>query len=545
MPAKYSHIKKRPPVAPKNSKKGNNSTGNSPKHTHNRRHDTPNPHGDRSLTQAKSAVSELERAIARILLLRYEQDIARLFSTRLHHISVVYIPTFVMKCVTLAGPGWAAHNADSEEIKDFFRTVIGMDLRQAGERVATKSLLWSYTALRHFAMSNGVAICQKKGLHSMRLLPYISGIKAHLAALESMASPTLLKPPHLGGFAAGQHTLEEACQTKYARWSEIPLEWREESDWRPKVRLGYDKIVQTLWRVAKEFDIRGYGQILRDKLSNKWCECGCSTDHLGDVCEKTVREHEEESGVRSGKHREWDGRGSGIFGWETDEEEDIWELELDFRGIDPSMTIGEIMEWRFLRAEHEKEQGNIAFRRAMFDTAITHYEAAHKIEPELPHFQLNIAAAYLKLSKWIEAEEACSKALSQHRSSKGLFRRAKARQMLGKTDDAMKDLRTILRFQPSNRDAQSELMALLPPNTAPPLPASSSSSDDQQYLEHLHDDVPLWEHHREVTEKGKQKLTMTMKTELTDREKEMQRLRKSNMAFPGGISMLLRRFDRR
>lgn len=259
-------------------------------------------------------------------------------------------------------------------------------------------------------MSNGVAICQKKGLHSMRLLPYISGIKAHLAALESMASPTLLKPPHLGGFAAGQHTLEEACQTKYARWSEIPLEWREESDWRPKVRLGYDKTVQTLWRVAKEFDIRGYGQILRDKLSNKWCECGCSTDHLGDVCEKTVREHEEESGVRSGKQREWDGRGSGIFGWETDEEEDIWELELDFRGmdpdeleegVDPSMTIGEIMEWRFLRAEHEKEQGNIAFRRALFDTAITHYEAAHKIEPELPHYQLNIAAACLKLSKCV------------------------------------------------------------------------------------------------------------------------------------------------
>jgi hypothetical protein len=32
-----------------------------------------------------SAVSQLERAIARILLIRYEQDIARLFSTRLYN----------------------------------------------------------------------------------------------------------------------------------------------------------------------------------------------------------------------------------------------------------------------------------------------------------------------------------------------------------------------------------------------------------------------------------------------------------------------------
>lgn len=259
-------------------------------------------------------------------------------------------------------------------------------------------------------MSNGVAICQKKGLHSMRLLPYVPGIKSHLSALEAMAPPAIMKPPHLGGFAAGQHTLEEACQTKYSRWSEVPLEWREESDWRPKVRLGYDKVTQTLWRVAREFDIRGYGQVLRDKLTNKWCECGCSTDHLGDVCEKTVREQEEERGIRSGKHREWDGRGSGIFGWETEEEEDIWEVELDFRGmdpeeledgIDPSMTIGELMEWRFLRAEHEKEQGNMAFRRGLFDDAISHYEAAQKTEPELPHYQLNIAASYLKLSKLV------------------------------------------------------------------------------------------------------------------------------------------------
>ena len=80
-------------------------------------------------------------------------------------------------------------------------------------------------------------------------------------------------------------------------------------DWRTKIRIGYERIVDTLWDVAKEFDVRGYGVVLREKLTTKWCDCGCSTDHLGEVCERTVREEEEESGVRFGKQREWDGRG--------------------------------------------------------------------------------------------------------------------------------------------------------------------------------------------------------------------------------------------
>ena len=46
-------------------------------------------------------------------------------------------------------------------------------------------------------------------------------------------------------------------------------------------------------------------------------------------------------------------------------------------------------------------QGNVAFRRGEFNTAVKHYEAAHEIEPELPYYQLNLAAAYLKLNKYV------------------------------------------------------------------------------------------------------------------------------------------------
>ena len=69
-------------------------------------------------------------------------------------------------------------------------------------------------------------------------------------------------------------------------------------------------MVDTLWATAMEFDVRGYGLVLREKLTTKWCDCGCSTDHLGEVCEKTIREDEDDMARRVGKCREWDGRGA-------------------------------------------------------------------------------------------------------------------------------------------------------------------------------------------------------------------------------------------
>ncbi|KAG5652610.1 hypothetical protein H0H81_004392 [Sphagnurus paluster] len=468
MPAKYSHVKKR--SASGLLKKAGGGGSKDAGHTHTK--GGPNPHSGRSISKTIPAVSHLERGIARLLLLRYEQDIARLFSTRLYSIALIHLPTFVMRCIALAGPSWLAHNYDCEDIKDFFRAVISMDMRQAGERVATKSVLWSYTALRHFAMSNNVPICGKRGLHSLRLLDYYPALQAHVDALEAMPPPVFSKPPHLGSLQEGLEALEDACELKYRLLNDGG--W--DKDWREKVRYGYERLAQTLWKVAREFDVRGYGNILREKLTEKWCDCGCSTDHLGEVCERTVKEEEEENGVRVGKQREWDGRGSGVYGWETEEEEDIWELELDFggmdsdEGVDSEMTIGEIMEWRFFKAEQEKEEGNIAFRKGDFLKAVHHYEVAYEIEPELPHYQLNLAAAHLKLNNWMEAEKACSKALSQHRSSKGYFRRARARRMQNRPDEAIRDLRAVLKLQPTNTEAISELASLLPPLPERPSP---------------------------------------------------------------------------
>lgn len=146
MPIKYSHVKKR--SATTTPRKNNKNPPHSTSSGH--AHRNPTPHLDRSITQAMTAVSDLERGIARIFLLRFEQDISRLYSTRLHNVALVYIPKLIIDCINAASPGWIAVNADSDEVKDCLRAAISMDLRQAGERVATKSVLWSYTALRHF-----------------------------------------------------------------------------------------------------------------------------------------------------------------------------------------------------------------------------------------------------------------------------------------------------------------------------------------------------------------------------------------------------------
>lgn len=142
MAPKYSHVKKRGSAPP--------TTTPAKKPTTKQDNKKPSPHTDKKISQALTAVAQLERAISRVLLIRYEQDMARLFSTHLYSIALCHLPSLVMRCATLGGPGWIAVNADGEEIKEFFRSVIAMDLREAGERVATKSVLWSYTALRQF-----------------------------------------------------------------------------------------------------------------------------------------------------------------------------------------------------------------------------------------------------------------------------------------------------------------------------------------------------------------------------------------------------------
>ncbi len=56
-----------------------------------------------------------------------------------------------------------------------------------------------------------------------------------------------------------------------------------------------------------------------------------------------------------------------MIGWETELEEDTWKADLDFGGlpndeiedIEGAMSVGELMEWRYIKAEREKEKARL------------------------------------------------------------------------------------------------------------------------------------------------------------------------------------------
>ena len=159
----------------------------------------------------------------------------------------------------------------------------------------------------------------------------------------------------------------------------------------------------------------GYGLVLREKLSDKWCCLSCLgtvrlTSHFRsrlvvndltafarspqylEVCEPSLRDpsltpsnpsnpsHSNDPPTphsSKGKEREWDGRGAGVLGWETSEEEDLWKSNLDFAGdyqtlylvedeTEDVLTVGELMELRYIRAEREKELVCIVYRLVRF-----------------------------------------------------------------------------------------------------------------------------------------------------------------------------------
>ena len=91
--------------------------------------------------------------------------------------------------------------------------------------------------------------------------------------------------------------------------------------------------------------------------------------------------------------REWDGRGAGISGWGTQKEEDLWEAKLDFGasssedGFEDGMTVGELMEWRYFKAERQKERVST---RAVWSASFVYLRLAVHCFRETKHLKREI-----------------------------------------------------------------------------------------------------------------------------------------------------------
>ncbi|CAG8681404.1 14430_t:CDS:2, partial [Cetraspora pellucida] len=117
---------------------------------------------------------------------------------------------------------------------------------------------------------------------------------------------------------------------------------------------------------------------------------------------------------------------------------------------------------RLEKALQEKETGNIFFKNGDYKKAIEHYGKAIELDPKEAVYIINRAMAYLKLQKWVEAEDDCTTGLLLHPdNTKALWRRGIARRELGKLQDAKKDLDDALQLEPNDKAIKDEYIKVL------------------------------------------------------------------------------------
>ncbi len=122
-------------------------------------------------------------------------------------------------------------------------------------------------------------------------------------------------------------------------------------------------------------------------------------------------------------------------------------------------------EWeeqqRKTRAEWEKERGNQFFKDNLLNEAINCYTKAIELDPLNAVYPANRAMCLLKQEKYGVAEADCSLSIELDADyTKAYYRRANARFKLNKLDEAKKDYEQVLKLDPSNKAAQSELIKL-------------------------------------------------------------------------------------
>ncbi|XP_061124204.1 RNA polymerase II-associated protein 3 [Syngnathus typhle] len=109
----------------------------------------------------------------------------------------------------------------------------------------------------------------------------------------------------------------------------------------------------------------------------------------------------------------------------------------------------------------QKDRGNAYFKEGKYDAAVECYSRGMEADRANVLLPANRAMAFLKLERFTEAEEDCTKAVSLDGTySKAFARRATARVALGKLEEARKDFQEVLKLEPGNKQAQSELQKL-------------------------------------------------------------------------------------
>ncbi|XP_074314736.1 hsp70-Hsp90 organizing protein 1-like [Silene latifolia] len=138
-------------------------------------------------------------------------------------------------------------------------------------------------------------------------------------------------------------------------------------------------------------------------------------------------------------------------------------MRLDSNNREMEELYAEIVSMK--GATEAKEEGNAFFKDRKFKDAIVSYSASIRKFPTAVAYN-NRAVAYLKLNKWKEAENDCSKALKiDDQYFKAYARRAIARSKLGcNLGGALGDVEVALKLEPDNqemKELQGKLIQML------------------------------------------------------------------------------------
>lgn len=124
-------------------------------------------------------------------------------------------------------------------------------------------------------------------------------------------------------------------------------------------------------------------------------------------------------------------------------------------------------------AKDLKDKGNEAFKRGEMDVAMKNYEGAiealgeidltsdHESTGLCQVLWMNMAAVELQRGRWTNAETVASKAIEIWPKPKAYYRRARARERLGRLEACQADLKAALKLSPNDKLIKRTLLAIV------------------------------------------------------------------------------------
>ncbi|XP_069831950.1 RNA polymerase II-associated protein 3 isoform X2 [Dendropsophus ebraccatus] len=135
----------------------------------------------------------------------------------------------------------------------------------------------------------------------------------------------------------------------------------------------------------------------------------------------------------------------------------------------------------------QKDLGNAYFKEGKYELAIECYTQGIAADSTNALLPANRAMAYLKIQKYQEAEDDCTHAIALDTSyGKAFARRGTARMMLGKLREAKEDFEMVLKLEPGNKQAISELAKISQELSEKTVNPNHQSADENNDLHKRH-----------------------------------------------------------